>query len=251
MSGVTQGSVLAGATIIYIDDIPRISISLGSLTLYADDFVLYHPVCGLSDINCCSRTLMQYPCGPVPTTYHSTHPSVNIWSYPENGSHVHAPIPVNNIKINCTDIERVSTLKYLGVWISSDFSWSTHVTNICKNTRRLIGLLYCWFYHYSSQDTLQQLYTSYIRPHLEYAVPAWDPHLQSHIHTMFLYRVLHNSSLYTTAPLLHRNIPVNVRNATLYSLVRPFARTNSYFYSFFSTLYFSLEWSPFCLSKCS
>ena len=161
-------------------------------------------------------------------------------------------------------------------------SWSTHVTNICKNTRRLIGLLYRQFYRYSSQDTLKQLYTSNIRPHLEYAVPAWDPHLQSHINALeslqkfalkvctkkwnvnyenllelsglstlasrrttlklcFLYTVLHNPSLYTTAPLMHLNIPVNVRNASLYSLVRPFARTNSYFYSFFSTLYFSLE----------
>ena len=142
-----------------------------------------------------------------------------------------------------TVLRRVSTLKYLRVWISSDLSWSTHVTNVCKNTRRLIGLLHCWFYHYSSQDTQKQLYTSYIRPHLEYTVPAWDPHLQSHINALeslqkiawklctkkwntdyknllelsgfptlaprrtnlklcFLYRVLHNPSLYTTAPLL-------------------------------------------------
>ena len=28
-------------------------------------------------IDCCSRILMQCPCGPVPTTYHSIHPSVN------------------------------------------------------------------------------------------------------------------------------------------------------------------------------
>ena len=109
---------------------------------------------------------------------------------------------------------------------------------------------------------------------MEYAVPAWDPHLKSHIKALeslqkfalkvctkkwnasyenlleifglstlasrrtnlklcFLYQVLHNSSLYFVAPLLHRNIPVNVRNASLLSLVRPFAHTNSYLYSFF------------------
>ena len=49
----------------------------------------------------------------------------------------------------------------------------------------------------------------------------------------FLYRVLHNPSLHSTAPLLHHNIPVNVRNDSLLSLVRPFAHTNSYIYSFF------------------
>ena len=271
-SGVPQGSVLGPLLfLIYIDDISRISISSGSLTLYADDLVLYRPVRGPSDYR-----LLQEDIDAISlwtsTNYLSLNPSK--CKYMIISRKRQPPIPVTNLKVNCSDIERVSTFRYLGVWISSDLSWSTQVTSICKNTRRLIGLLYRRFYRYSSQDTLKQLYTSYIRPHLEYAVPAWDPHLQSHINALeslqkfalkvctkkwnasyenllelsglptlasrrtnlklcFLYRVLHNPSLYTTAPLLHRNIPVNVRNASLHSLVRPFAHTNSYFYSFF------------------
>ena len=50
VSCVPQGSVLGPLLIlIYIDDISRVSISSGSLTVYADDLVLYRPVCSSSD----------------------------------------------------------------------------------------------------------------------------------------------------------------------------------------------------------
>ena len=51
-------------------------------------------------------------------------------------------------------------------------------SNICNKTRRLIGILYRHFYKHSSPDTLLRLYTSFIRPHLEYATAAWDPFLK-------------------------------------------------------------------------
>ncbi len=140
-----------------------------------------------------------------------------------------------------------------------------------KYVRTPEGLLYRRFYHYSSQDTLKQLYTSYIRPHLEYAVPVWDPHLQSHVtaleslqkialkvctkHWNTSYEdLLQLSGLPTLATrrtnlklcFLHRvlqnvslypNAPLQRRtvptNASQYSLMRPLARTNSYLYSFF------------------
>ena len=45
----------------------------------------------------------------------------------------------------------VSSYKYLGFTISSDLSWSPHVTNCCNKTCRLIGLLYrCFYLHINS-----------------------------------------------------------------------------------------------------
>ena len=40
------------------------------------------------------------------------------------------------------------------------------------------------FSRYSSIECLQQLYLSFVRPHLEYAVPVWDPHCLSHVDTL-------------------------------------------------------------------
>ena len=59
--------------------------------------------------------------------------------------------------------------------------WSSHISNICNKTRRLIGILYRRFYKHFSPDTLLRLYTSFIRPHLEYATAAWDPFLKKDI----------------------------------------------------------------------
>ena len=41
--------------------------------------------------------------------------------------------------------------------------------------------MYRRFYKHSSSNTLLKLYTSYIRPHLEYAAISWDPYLKKDI----------------------------------------------------------------------
>ena len=63
--------------------------------------------------------------------------------------------------------ELTATSTQLGVQITSDLLWSSHILNICNKTR-MIGMMYRRFYKYSSSNTLLKLYTSFIRPHLEY-----------------------------------------------------------------------------------
>ena len=56
----------------------------------------------------------------------------------------------NNIKINGTDIDRVESTKYLGVYIDSKLNWSKHINFIkgknCKS---------CW-YHLQSKKEFKQ-----------------------------------------------------------------------------------------------
>ena len=61
--------------------------------------------------------------------------------------------------------------------LTSDLSWSAHISTLCSKARQQIGLLYRKFYRYSDVDTLKQLYVAFICPHLEYATAVWDPHL--------------------------------------------------------------------------
>ena len=59
--------------------------------------------------------------------------------------------------------------------------WSSHITAICSKTRRLVGMFYRRFYKHSSEETLLKLYSSFVRPHLEYAASAWDPNLKKDV----------------------------------------------------------------------
>ena len=67
-----------------------------------------------------------------------------------------------------TPLQQVNSVKYLGVLLTSDLSWSEHITRTCSKTRKLIGLLYRRFHH-CSPELLLTLYKAFIRPHLEYA----------------------------------------------------------------------------------
>ena len=38
-----------------------------------------------------------------------------------------------------TDLENVESIKYLGVTITSDLRWNTHVSNVCTMANRTLG----------------------------------------------------------------------------------------------------------------
>ena len=41
-----------------------------------------------------------------------------------------------------TAVEPVDSVKHLGVLLTSDLSWTEHISRICNKTRKLIGLMY-------------------------------------------------------------------------------------------------------------
>ena len=68
-----------------------------------------------------------------------------------------------------------SLFKHFGL-VSSDLSWSNHITFICAKAKRILCLLYRQYYNHVEGDVLKQLYTSLVRPHLEYGCAVWDPY---------------------------------------------------------------------------
>ncbi len=132
------------------------------------------------------------------------------------------------------------------------------IQNICSKARKLLGLLYGRYYKCSDQVTLLQLYISLVRPHLEYAAPVWDPHLQRDIQLLertqkfacrmssktwdagygellFLkmctvFKIVRNLCYFPPDFFSTRESRTYTHRS--YLLTQPFARTNSYFYSF-------------------
>ena len=81
-------------------------------------------------------------------------------------------IPTPQLTLDGTILNRVKC--YLDITVTSDLSWSLHISNCCNKTRRLVGLLYRRFQQNSCPTTLLRLYCSFIRPHLEYASIVWN-----------------------------------------------------------------------------
>ena len=72
-----------------------------------------------------------------------------------------------------TDIENVESIKYLGVTITSDLRWNTHVSNACTKANRTLGFLRRNIYS-CPQEVKEAAYNGLVRPVLEYGSSVWN-----------------------------------------------------------------------------
>lgn len=175
-SGVPQGSVLGPLLfLIYINDLPTHVSS--KMCLFADDCVLYRKIIHHSDIMTTQKDLN----------------SINEWcrtwrmelninkckSMRISRTNVMSPTYL----LNNTPLECVTSYRYLGVHITNNLSWKTHIDHITAKANRTLGYIRRNFSLAPSSLKLL-LYTTYIRPQLEYASSVWDPGHVTLIHSL-------------------------------------------------------------------
>ena len=80
-----------------------------------------------------------------------------------------------------TMLDSVSFAKYLGVTISDDLSWSTHIDNITKSANQTLGFLKGNIQVHLYKDLKSVAYKTLVRPQLEYASTVWSPHTATDI----------------------------------------------------------------------
>ena len=66
-----------------------------------------------------------------------------------------------------TNLENVESIKYLGVTITSDLRWKTHVSNVCTKANRTLGFLRRNLYS-CPQEVKEAAYKGLVRPVLDY-----------------------------------------------------------------------------------
>ena len=178
-SGVPQGSVLGPLLfILYINDIVHTISEDSDLNMFADDIALYRIIRTTTDY-----MLLQEDVHSVSSCIKSKHLQFNakkckVMLITRKKA---KSLPFPPILLDGAELQRVHSYRYLGVTLTSNLSWSPHISNCCNKTRRLIGLLYRRFHLHSSSSTLIKLYCSFIRPHLEYASIVWNPGLKGEI----------------------------------------------------------------------
>jgi hypothetical protein len=76
---------------------------------------------------------------------------------------------------NGDELQPVHTLRDLGVTVSSDLSWSTHISTIASKARSMASWVFSVF-KTRNITTMMTLYKSLVRSILEYCCPLWNPH---------------------------------------------------------------------------
>ena len=73
-------------------------------------------------------------------------------------------------------LRRANSVKDLGVTVSQNLKFSQQCNEAASKANRMLGFINRNF-TFKSKDIILPLYTSMVRPHLEYAVQFWDPYL--------------------------------------------------------------------------
>lgn len=166
-SGVVQGSVLGPLLFtIMVSDLPA-QVTHSQMVLYADDGKTIGRASSLQD---CLRLqsdldaindwsirnelpLSKEKCVCLHLGYKNAHHSYNIGGVP-----LMSPD-------NCGD---------LGIMRSHDFTYNLHIESMVSRAARCAGMMYRAFCTRDEQF-MKQLFTTYVRPVLEYASPLWSP----------------------------------------------------------------------------
>ena len=176
LSGVGQGTILGPLLFnLYINDVTS-SVFSCNLKLYADDAKLYAEVPNEECVNLLRNDLARL------CSYFET------WQLKLNSEkceiiHLGHRNIGSNYAINGENLESKPTVRDLGITIAADFKMKTHVTQIVRNAFYKLRLLWVGF---ASRDTnfLVFLYTTYIRPCLEYNTQVFSPYLLGDINKM-------------------------------------------------------------------
>lgn len=173
-SGVPQGSVLGPILFLaYINDLPD-GIS-SQVRLFADDTALYLTIKSDEDSLALQNDLNAL------SVWESK------WDMQFNPSKCQVVQVTGSKKplkseyiLHGQVLETVTCARYLGVDISSNIKWNSHIDRVVGNANRSLGYIRrnikC-----KNRDVRESAYNTIVRPQLEYASAVWDPHTKEHI----------------------------------------------------------------------
>ena len=83
------------------------------------------------------------------------------------------------IKLDPVDVE-----KDLGILVTHNLSWNSHVDVISSTAQKMLNVLYRTCKDINDISTKKLLYFAWVRSHLEYASVVWSPHAKRNINNL-------------------------------------------------------------------
>ena len=172
LSGVPQGSVLGPLLfLIYIDDLDN---GLKSKILkFADDTKCFRRINNAED-----QTILQSDLNRMANWAEESKMEFNVGKC--KVVHIGRGNDKFSYEMKGEMLEEVNEEKDLGVWIESTLKSHKQVSEAAKKGYQMLGFINRNFAS-RNKSCMVKLYKHYVRPHLEYAVQAWNPHYQGDV----------------------------------------------------------------------
>ena len=224
LSGVPQGSVLGPILfLIFINDIGS-SLQKCSLKSFADDTKLSLAISSQDDAH-----KLQSDLNKVMKWAETNNMALNedkfefMKHYYQFDSNI-LQLPFSYYEScyktqNSTLIEPSDSVKDLGVTFSTDSTFNLHVTNIVKKANSKAAWVLSVFKTRTSNE-MMLLYKTYVRPHLEYCCPLWNPSGPNSINLIIQLESVQRTFTSKIAGMHDMNYWQRLKNLNLMSLQR-------------------------------
>lgn len=173
-SGVPQGSVLGPLLfLLFINDMVR-DIS-ANVSMFADDCVIFSRISCRKDQDALNSAL-----NAISSWCSSWQMDLNVQKCAVMTVSRQIDPLRYTYEIDGRAVNFVNSYTYLGINITNDLTWNSHIEKICRKASHKL-----WFLKrnlkYATPDTKLAAYKACVRPILEYASPVWDPFTATNI----------------------------------------------------------------------
>ena len=170
-SGVPQGSVLGRPLLdIFIDDLDTCAEEISLLLKFADDTKGMQVIQGPGDRDKLQRALDKLVKWAEEWGMKFNLPKCKIM-------HLGRSNPCYEYTMDGVKLAVIEEEKDIGVTIQRNLKPSKHCKRVAGTASAVLRQLTRNF-HYRDKNIFKKLYMQYVRPHLEFAAPAWSPWLQ-------------------------------------------------------------------------
>ena len=168
LSGVPQGSVLGPILfLIYINDIAANINS--TIRMFADDCLVYRTITNTEDHLSLQQDLNTLVKWSDSWQMKFNVAKCSIIHVTQNRSKIS-----HNYTMNDEILQTATTHPYLGVELSSNMKWDSHINIVTRKAHQMLGFLSRNLRHCPS-SIKERAYKALVRPKVEYCASVWDP----------------------------------------------------------------------------